>query len=122
MILQEIAENTRKRLEKIKEEVPLKEVQAKAQGVNANTGFPFKKALKAPGISFICEVKKASPSKGVIAEAFPLSGNCKRVPGGRGQRHIRADRAGLFPGKSPVSAGNQPNGVHSHTSERFCGR
>ena len=31
MILQEIAENTRKRLEKIKEEVPLKEVQAKAQ-------------------------------------------------------------------------------------------
>lgn len=71
MILQEIAENTRKRLEKIKEEVPLKEVQAKAQGMNANTGFPFKKALKAPGMSFICEVKKASPSKGVIAETFP---------------------------------------------------
>lgn len=33
--------------------------------------FAFEKALRAPGISFICEVKKASPSKGVIAEDFP---------------------------------------------------
>jgi len=31
----------------------------------------FEKALTAPGLSFICEVKKASPSKGVIAEDFP---------------------------------------------------
>jgi indole-3-glycerol phosphate synthase len=31
----------------------------------------FEKALSAPGLSFICEVKKASPSKGVIAEDFP---------------------------------------------------
>ena len=36
-----------------------------------NTGFPFRKALAAQGISFICEVKKASPSKGIIAEEFP---------------------------------------------------
>ncbi|MDR1796449.1 MAG: indole-3-glycerol phosphate synthase TrpC [Clostridiales Family XIII bacterium] len=35
------------------------------------TGFPFEAALSAPGLSFICEVKKASPSKGVIAEDFP---------------------------------------------------
>lgn len=33
--------------------------------------FSFEKALKTDGLSFICEVKKASPSKGVIAEAFP---------------------------------------------------
>jgi indole-3-glycerol phosphate synthase len=33
--------------------------------------FPFEQALKRDGISFICEVKKASPSKGVIAEDFP---------------------------------------------------
>ena len=36
-----------------------------------NTGFPFEKALAKEGMSYICEVKKASPSKGVIAEDFP---------------------------------------------------
>ena len=35
------------------------------------TGFPLTRALEADGMSFICEVKKASPSKGVIAEDFP---------------------------------------------------
>ncbi len=35
--------------------------------------FAFEKALKAPGISFICEVKKASPSKGLIAPYFPYT-------------------------------------------------
>lgn len=33
--------------------------------------FPFERALRSPGISFICEVKKASPSKGVISDDFP---------------------------------------------------
>lgn len=33
--------------------------------------YPFEKALSKDGMSFICEVKKASPSKGVIAEHFP---------------------------------------------------
>lgn len=33
--------------------------------------FAFEKALRAQGMSLICEVKKASPSKGIIAEDFP---------------------------------------------------
>lgn len=39
--------------------------------MDANTGFPFRKALSGDEISFICEVKRASPSKGLIAPDFP---------------------------------------------------
>jgi indole-3-glycerol phosphate synthase len=37
----------------------------------SGSGFAFERALASPGMSFVCEVKKASPSRGVIAEAFP---------------------------------------------------
>ena len=39
--------------------------------MDSNTGFPFEQALAKQGMSFICEVKKASPSKGLIAAEFP---------------------------------------------------
>ena len=71
MILDEIAACTRLRMEEKKQRVPVAEVKARAESLDANTGFPFERALKQDGISFICEVKKASPSKGVIAEEFP---------------------------------------------------
>lgn len=71
MILDEIAAHTRLRMEEQKQRVPFAEVKARAEALDANTGFPFERALKQDGISFICEVKKASPSKGVIAEDFP---------------------------------------------------
>ena len=44
---------------------------AKRVAESKKSDFPFERALKQSGISFICEVKKASPSKGVIAENFP---------------------------------------------------
>ena len=71
MILDEIAAKTKSRVQELKKTVPLEEIRRKALEMNADTGFPFEKALKKPGMSFICEVKKASPSKGVIAEDFP---------------------------------------------------
>jgi indole-3-glycerol phosphate synthase len=67
MILDEIAAKTKER----KREISLEEMKAKAQAMDANTGFPFEQALKKEGMSFICEVKKASPSKGLIAPDFP---------------------------------------------------
>lgn len=70
-ILEEIAEKTRQRIRKEKQEVSLEEVRRQAEAKKKETGFPFEKAMRKPGISFICEVKKASPSKGVIAEEFP---------------------------------------------------
>lgn len=70
-ILEEIAEKTRERVEAGKKEKPLAQIKMEAQAMDAATGFPFEKALRNSGVSFICEVKKASPSKGLIAGNFP---------------------------------------------------
>lgn len=71
MILDEIAAKTRLRIAEKEREIPLSEVREKAEKLPRDTGFPFEKALLTDDVAFICEVKKASPSKGVIAEDFP---------------------------------------------------
>lgn len=71
MILNEIAERTRARIAEKARQIPLSAIR-KAAGEMPNSGdFPFRRALMNDEISFICEVKKASPSKGIIAEDFP---------------------------------------------------
>ncbi len=70
-ILDEIAEKTKERVAQAKAVKPLEEVKKEALSMDSNTGFPFEHAIKEGSLSFICEVKKASPSKGVIAEEFP---------------------------------------------------
>lgn len=70
MILDEIAAKTKKRVEQSKKQRPTEQIKALAEAMDPETGFPFEKALAEKGISFICEVKKASPSKGIIAEDF----------------------------------------------------
>ena len=69
-ILEEIAAKTRVRVAENQQKITLAQMKEQAQALNADTGFPMEQALKAEGISFICEVKKASPSKGLIAEDF----------------------------------------------------
>ena len=70
-ILDTLAAHARARTEQNKRRMPEEEMKKLAFSMNADTGFPFEKALAAPGMSFICEVKKASPSKGLIAREFP---------------------------------------------------
>lgn len=70
-ILDEISAKTKARVEQRKSQVPLSVLRAQAQALPDNTGFPFERALKKPGMSLICEVKRASPSKGLIAPDFP---------------------------------------------------
>ena len=71
MILEQIAADTRLRLIEEKKLVSPEEMKEKALALAADETFPFEKMLKEPGIHYICEVKKASPSKGLIAEDFP---------------------------------------------------
>ena len=70
-ILDEIAEYTKKRISETKKNLPLQELADFAGRMPKDESFPFEKALKKEDIAFICECKKASPSKGVIAEEFP---------------------------------------------------
>ena len=71
MILDELAESTRKRVTKKKEKISLEEIKEKALMMEKTKDFPFEQALKKEGLSIIAEVKKASPSKGIIAADFP---------------------------------------------------
>ena len=84
-ILDQLADYARYRVEKAKEKKPLEEIREEALAASRQTApgpgtsapdfrepFRFEKALAADGdIHFICECKKASPSKGLIASDFP---------------------------------------------------
>ncbi len=70
-ILEKIASSSRERVEKLKKIKPQEAVVEEAAALGRKDPFAFEKALKGPDVSFICEVKKASPSRGVIAEDFP---------------------------------------------------
>ena len=70
MILDELAEHARQRVARARRALPLEAVAEQARSLPKGEKA-FEAALRAPGLSFICEVKKASPSKGVIAEDFP---------------------------------------------------
>ncbi len=69
-ILETIAAYTKIRIHQTKAMKSMKEIKAEALHMNCNTGFPFEEALKVRPMAFICECKKASPSKGVISEDF----------------------------------------------------
>jgi len=70
-ILQAIAGHAEARGAEVKKHTPPDEMRAMALDMNCGTGFPFEAALRRKGVGFICEVKRASPSKGLIAPDFP---------------------------------------------------
>jgi len=70
MILDEIVHKTNIRISKLKQNKSINDIKSESELMSVNTNFPFEKALKSNDISFICEVKKASPSKGLISQDF----------------------------------------------------
>lgn len=71
MILDELAAAARERVAQRKQKISYEALLDRARALPSGRDFPFEQALKRPGLSFICEVKKASPSKGLIAPDFP---------------------------------------------------
>lgn len=71
MILDELANSARKRIAEQKKRFSLEEMKELAKSNNINTPFAFEKALQKESLAFICEVKKASPSKSIITQDFP---------------------------------------------------
>lgn len=70
MILEEIVEKTKQRIRHQKDQYPLELIKDKALKMPIDSTFPFEKALSKKEMSFILEVKKASPSKGEIVKDF----------------------------------------------------
>lgn len=69
-ILRQLADDARERTAQAKKRMPPETIRQKALAMPRG-GFSFEQALKKQEMSFICECKKASPSKGVIAPDFP---------------------------------------------------
>ena len=69
-ILDQLAEHAGERVSEAKRKISPKDLKQQALSMQKGS-FAFEKALRKDGISFICECKKASPSKGMIAPEFP---------------------------------------------------
>ena len=69
-ILDELAAHARERVAEAKNNISISEIRRLALSMPKGE-LSFEKALRKPDVSFICECKKASPSKGLIAEDFP---------------------------------------------------
>ena len=97
-ILDQLAQHAKMRTELAKQRVSAEEIRRQARNLPKGT-FEFEKSLRKEGLSFICECKKASPSKGLISPRFSLSRHRSGIRGGRCGLYFRPDRAGMVSGQ-----------------------
>ena len=79
MILDKIVEATKIRVAQEKQVESPEAVKAAALALPSDTGFPFEAALRQQDFNFICEVKKASPSKRHHCRALPIFRHRQRI-------------------------------------------
>ena len=79
-ILDRLAHQARARVAQAKAQLPPQELHRRALALPRGD-FPFEAALGQPGLSFICECKRASPSKGLIAPQYPYVQIAKEYEG-----------------------------------------
>lgn len=96
-ILDRIAESTRARVARDRAILPLPVLKKRIR--ECGEPFVFERVLRRPGLSFICEVKRASPSKGIIAKTYPYMDIAQAYEEGGGGCHFGFDGAGVFYGQ-----------------------
>ena len=122
-ILEEISARTRERIAKEKTCISVSELENRIQEVNKNARqkITFLQALQKDGMSYICEVKKASPSKGLIAPDFPYLAIANEYEQA-GASAISCLRTFLFPVSRPVSERNLSRCTDTCTPQGFYSR
>ena len=111
-ILEQLAEYAQIRTQKAEQELPLALLKEQALALPKGI-FAFENALRNPGVSFICECKKASPSKGLIAPEFPY------LQIAREYEAAGADRAKMVSRRQYLSEGNRRRSKNSLSSKGF---
>lgn len=124
-ILTEIAARTRERIEEEKFKVPTRVLMSQLDSELAKHAMEkqsFLDALRKPGMSYICEVKKASPSKGLIAPDFPYLIIAKEYEAAGASAISCLTEPFYFQGSDQVSAGDCRECEHSGASQGLYGR
>lgn len=122
-ILDQLVDHARERVAEAKKKIPFEKMKQMALEMAAKEpvrdAFAFEKALRRPELSFICECKKASPSKGLIAPDFPYLEIAKEYEKAGADCISVLTESQMVPGKRPVSERDRCECIDSLSEKGF---
>ena len=117
MILSRIIEEKRREVEEAKRQKPIEELAKEVRGICVKSSF--KKNISRPHhINLIAEIKKASPSKGILRGDFNPDKDRSDISGERRQRHICPDGRAVLRGQARI----YKEGEGERFSSRSCAK